>query len=98
MIHPTLGGFFACRWHGEVPLSLLLWRDMLGVGSLVNLACSVLALVMAACGAALGVAAAVYFAPLPYNAFLFAAVCNSPQRNAIACTVAALWLTVMTLA
>lgn len=93
----TLGGFFARRWRGNVPLSLLLWRDMLGVGSLVNMACTVLALVMAARGTALGIAAAVYFAPLPYNAFLFAAVWNSPQRNAVACAVAAFWLIVMTL-
>jgi hypothetical protein len=98
MIKLTLGGFFSRRWRGNVPLSLLLWPDMVGVGSLVNLTCSFLALVMAARGAALGVAAAVYFAPLPYNAFLFAAVWNSPQRNAIACTVAAFWLNVMTLA
>jgi hypothetical protein len=98
MSHIVSDGFFARRWQGKVPLRLLLWRDMLGVGSLVNIACSVLALVMASRGAALGIAVAVYFAPLPYNAFLFASVLNSPQRNAIACTVAAFWLIVMTLA
>lgn len=58
MTELTLGGFFARRWRGNVPLSLLLWRDMLGVGSLVNMACTVLALVMAARGTALGIATA----------------------------------------
>lgn len=61
-------GFFGRRWHGKVPLQRLLWRDMLGIGSLLNLACSVLALVIASRGTALGLAVIVYFAPLPYNA------------------------------
>lgn len=91
-------GFFSRRWRGEVPLRILLWRDMLAVGSVVNLACTVAALMLASGGASLGMAATVHFAPLPYNGFLFATVWNSPQRSVMARAIAALWLAMMTVA
>jgi hypothetical protein len=37
-------GFLARRWRGEVNTNLVLWRDMLGVGSLLNISISLLAL------------------------------------------------------
>jgi hypothetical protein len=32
-------GLFSQHWHGQVPLRVPLWRDMLCVGNLVNIAC-----------------------------------------------------------
>ena len=88
--------FLLRRWRGQVPLRTLLWRDMVGVGSSVNLASTVLALVLTSSSAPLGLAAAVHFAPLPYNLFLIAAVWQSPQRSVLMSFIAALRLAVVT--
>jgi len=90
------GGFFACRWRGAVPLRTLFWRDMLAVGTVVNLGGSFAALMAAAAGVPMAWAVALHFAPVPYNVFLFLALWRLPGRPAIAVTVAALWLAVMT--
>lgn len=91
------GGFFARRWRGEAALPGVLWRDMLLAGSAVNLIASFAALMLAAQGADLRWAVALHFAPLPYNLLLFRAVWCSPQRNALAVALAALWFAVMTI-
>ena len=31
-------GYFARRWHGEIPSSVLLWRDMVAIGTWIWLA------------------------------------------------------------
>lgn len=90
-------GFFVRRWRGEVALSRLVWWDMICVGSLINLAVTFLGLALASQGVALGIAAGVYFAPLPYNLFLFAAVWRSPRRTTTISVVAALWLVAVTI-
>ena len=87
-----LSEFFARRWRGEVALRTLFWRDMVVVGSLVNLIASLLALMLAVQGVALGVAVALHFAPLPYNLFLFATVGRSPQRTSTVTALATAWL------
>jgi hypothetical protein len=88
-------GFLARRWRGEVSTNLVLWRDMLGVGSLLNISFSLLALVLAAQGLPLGVAVALHFAPVPYNLFLFLVVWRAPARTALQGLLAALWLPAM---
>lgn len=88
--------FLARRWRGEVPLRRLFWRDMLMVGTLVNLLATFAALMAAATGAPMAVAVALHFAPIPYNVFLFMALWRLPGRPAAAATVAALWLALMT--
>ena len=75
----TSGNFFSRRWYGQLPLAVLLWRDMLGVGTLINVLATVLALAVMVQGAHPAVAVALHFAPLPYNVFLFAAVWRSPD-------------------
>ncbi len=95
MIKP--GGFFSRRWRGEVRLPIVFWRDLLAVGTSINLLASFLALVVASQGVDIRVAAALHFAPLPYNLFLFLAVWRLPQRTAWMRAIAAVWLAVMTL-
>lgn len=87
--------YFARRWRREVPLPGLLWRDMLGVGTAVNLLATFAALMVAAAGLATWLAAAVHFAPLPYNLFLFLAVWRMPQRRMFHSATAACWLVAM---
>ena len=90
------GNFFARRWRGEIPWGTLLWRDMLGVGTVINLAASVAALMSAAQGVDIATAVALHFAPVPYNVFLAAALWRLPQRPMLASLAALAWLVVMT--
>lgn len=97
MIRPPSAGFFALRWQGGVPLRVLFWRDMIVVGGAVNLCASFAALLLAALGAPLGLAVAVHLAPLPYNVFLFAALCRLPRRSTLVLLGGGLWLAATTL-
>ena len=42
------GHFFSHRWHGQVPVRLLFWRDMLVMGTAINLLATFGALMLAA--------------------------------------------------
>lgn len=94
---PAPGHFFSRRWRGQVPVRRLFWRDMLAIGSGINLLATFVALMAAAQGAGTGMAALLHFAPLPYNLFLFAALLRSPQRSPAHGAVGLTWLVVMTL-
>jgi hypothetical protein len=90
-------GFFAPRWRGQVPPARLFWRDIVLVGSVINLAASFLALMLAAQGVATAVAVGVHLAPLPYNLFLCAALWRHPGRTSVQSASAGLWLALATL-
>lgn len=91
------GNYFSRRWRGQVPLPQLLWRDIIGVGTLVNLVATMLALAAVTQDAPSGLAVALHFAPLPYNVFLFGALWHTPGRNEFTLGLAGGWLIVMTL-
>lgn len=88
--------FLARRWRGDVSLRVLFWRDMLAVGTVVNLFASFGALGAAAAGAPMAWAVALHFAPMPYNVFLFAALWRRPGRPWAMAAVAVGWLALMT--
>lgn len=90
-------GYFARRWHGQVSTSVLLWRDMLAVGSVINVGSTFVALLLLSQGSGLAVAVAVHFSPVPYNLFLFAAFWRSAQRTTATAVIAMAWLCLMTL-
>ena len=90
-------GYFARRWRGEVAAAPLFWRDMLGVGTLINIALTFVALMLTAQGAPGGLAVDVHFAPLPYNVFLVAALWRLPVRAPVMPPLAAGWLVLMTI-
>ena len=87
--------YFSRRWDGRVPLTALLWQDMLGVGTFVNLAASVVAFAALINEAPTVIAVVIQLAPLPFNAFLLGAVWRSPGRNPFALTLAGAWFAVM---
>ncbi len=89
--------FFARRWRGEIALRTLFWRDMVVVGSAINLLASFLALMLAAQGVALGTSRGHALCAVPYNLFLFASIDRSPQRTATTTFLAGVWLVVATL-
>jgi hypothetical protein len=83
--------FFRLRWQGQVPLAMLLWRDMVCVGTLVNVAASFLALAAVALGAHTAFAVALHLAPIPYNIFLLMAVLRLRANNTFATIIAGAW-------
>jgi hypothetical protein len=90
-------GFFVSRWMGEVPLGRLFWRDMIVVGTAINIAATFASLGLLAAKAPLWVALAVHFGPLPYNLFLAFAVWRTADRRGgwagfFCQTVSLLWL------
>jgi hypothetical protein len=91
----SMGSYFSRRWHGEVPLGVLVWQDMLGVGTLVNLTATFLAVVAVILGAHSVLALAVHLSPLPFNVFLVGSVWRAPAGNTLVAGIAALWFCVM---
>lgn len=84
------------RWRGELPLGLVFWNDMLLLGTAINAAATLGAMLLLASDAATALAVVVFFAPLPANVFLLVAVWRSagaapPATAAAARTAAFVW-------
>jgi hypothetical protein len=92
----TSAGFIGSRWRGETRLTVLYWRDILAIGSLVNLFVGFAALMLAAQGVDFWVAAVVHFAVLPYNVFLVAALWRTPRCSKTMVWTSWLWLAAFT--
>lgn len=73
--------FFRMRWRREVLLDRLFWRDMLLVGTILNVASSALALILLGLKLPLGLVLAVHFLPVPYNIFLTIAVWRTAEKS-----------------
>jgi hypothetical protein len=94
--------FFLRRWRRAVPMGLLFWRDMIVVGSMLNVAAALAGLMALGFKAELPVALAIFHAPLPYNIFLVAAVWRTADgadagRASAARLGAVAWLVMMTI-
>ncbi|BCG92327.1 hypothetical protein [Mesorhizobium sp. 131-2-1] len=74
-------GFLRSRWQGKVPLDLLFWRDMVVVGTAINIASSALALILLGLKLPLWLVLAVHFAPVPYSLFLTFAVWRTAEKS-----------------
>jgi hypothetical protein len=66
--------FFASRWRGHAPLERVFWRDMLLVGTAINVAMALIAITLLTSGAPPALAITLFLAPLPYNLFLYMGV------------------------
>lgn len=91
--------FMQSRWQGEAPLATVFWRDMILIGTLINVVAMLAMMVLLANEVPTIVALAVFFVPLPLNFFLVIAVWRSAKRAAGPFTLAAqmgsaLWLLV----
>ena len=75
-----ISDFFRSRWLGEVPIDRLFWRDMMLVGTAINIASSAAALILLGLKMPLGLVLAVHFAPVPYSIFLALAVWRTADR------------------
>ncbi|HEY0857973.1 MAG TPA: hypothetical protein VGE16_12995 [Albitalea sp.] len=88
--------FFSRRWRGEIALPVLLWRDMLGVGTVVNLSATLAALGLVSQGVPMPLAVALHLATLPYNLFLLASLWRLPRRSALSAGIGLAWAALMT--
>jgi hypothetical protein len=89
--------YFRRLWSGELPLSQVFWRDMLVIGTLINLATLLAAMLLFVSGAPTAYGVTVFLSPIPYNVVLFTGVCRSAARERsdwrwAAQTVALVWL------
>lgn len=80
-IMSRVAAFFRSRWLGGVPLDRLFWRDMVVVGTAINVASSVAALILLGLKLPLALVLAVHFAPVPYNVFLTFAVWRTAGKS-----------------
>lgn len=92
--------FFSSRLRGDAPLATVFWRDMLAVGTLVNVACTAAALALFAAHYPAWFDLGVNFLPVPYNAFLLVSVWRAAEREGgpsatTANVVGASWFLVM---
>ena len=92
-----MASFFGKRWRGETSLSQLYWRDMLIIGSVLNLFTGFIALMIAAQGGELWVAVMVHFSTLPINVFLVLSLWRTPGRSAVMAWTSMVWLGAVTL-
>lgn len=92
---PDTPGFLRQRWRGQVPLPRLFWRDMLIVGTALNLLFSFMALMSVALGLPMAWAVMLHFAPTPWNVFLVLALWRTTGATALQRAVALSWLGLM---
>lgn len=88
--------YFSRRWHGEVDGRSILWRDMILIGTVINLVVAAIALMLLAMDTPTPIAVAVFFSPFPYNLFLLLSFLRSPQRTSTTTTIAIIWLVLVT--
>jgi hypothetical protein len=72
--------FFRSRWQGLVPLDRLFWRDLVLVGTALNVASLVAAIILLGLKLPLALVLVVHFAPVPYNIFLTFAVWRTTEK------------------
>ena len=87
--------WFARRWRGEVGAARLWWRDMLAIGTVVNLATGAAALMAYALGAGATWAMAVHFGALPFNASMCLCLWRQAERIPVQLALASVWFAAM---
>lgn len=73
--------FFADRWAGQVPLERLFWRDMLLIGTTLNLACLAAAMTLAALDFSAWIYVPTFLMALPFNFFVWQCVWNAAANS-----------------
>jgi hypothetical protein len=87
-----LKNFITQRWQGRVAWERLFWRDLLIVGSSLNLLMTGLALALLSQDVAIQWVLLAHLLPLPYNLFIVSAIGRAPQRPGLVLAVSVFWL------
>lgn len=84
--------FIAQRWHGLVGWRTLFWRDLLVVGTSLNLLMTGLALALLSQDAPIQWVLLAHLLPLPYNLLIVSSIWSAPQRPKIVLSASVFWL------
>jgi len=74
---------------------VLVWRDMLAVGTLINVLAGLCMLILLSRGVPAAWAIVLHFAPLPYNAFLLLSLSRARTRTPLLMGIAIAWFLAM---
>jgi hypothetical protein len=64
-----------------VPLETVFWRDMLGIGTAINLMAAASAMLLFMAGKPTAICLLVFFSAVPWNLFLFLSVWHSAENT-----------------
>ena len=76
-------------------MRVLVWRDMLAVGTLINVLVGLCALILLSRDVPTAWAMALHFAPLPYNTFLLLSLSRSRARTPLVMGIGIAWFFAM---
>lgn len=89
---PTLKTFITQRWHDRVGWSMLFWRDLLLIGTGLNVLMTGTALALLSQDAPIQWVLLAHLLPLPYNMFIVSAIWRAPQRPLLVLGASLGWL------
>lgn len=84
--------FITQRWQGRISWRRLFWRDLLLVGTGLNLLMTGTALALLSQGAPIQWVLLAHLLPLPYNLFIVSSIWSVPQRPLAVLGVSLCWL------
>jgi hypothetical protein len=84
--------FITQRWQGRIGWRTLFWRDLLMVGTGLNLLMTGTALALLSRDVPAQWALLVHLLPLPYNLLIVSSIWSAPQRPALVVGVSLFWL------
>ena len=89
---PPLKTFITQRWQGRIGWRTLFWRDLLLIGTGLNLLMTGVALALLSQDAPIQWVLLAHLLPLPYNLLIVSALWRAPQRPALVLAVSVFWL------
>jgi hypothetical protein len=84
--------FITQRWQGRIGWRRLFWRDLLVVGTSLNLLMTGLALALLSQDVAIPWVLLAHLFPLPYNLLIVSSIWSAPQRPKIVLVASLCWL------
>ena len=84
--------FFSQRWHGRIGWPTLFWRDLLLIGTGMNVLMTGTALALLSQDVPIGWVLLAHLLPLPYNMFIVSAIWRLQQRPLAILAVSLGWL------
>lgn len=84
--------FITQRWQGHIGWRTLFWRDLLLIGTSLNLLMTGFALVLLSQDTPLQWVLLAHLLPLPYNLFILRALSRAAERPAVVMGVSVFWL------
>lgn len=84
--------FIAQRWQGQIVWTTLFWRDLLMIGTGLNVLMTGTALALLTQDAPMHWVLMAHLSPLPYNLLIVSAIWRAPRRPALVALFSLGWL------